>query len=109
MKGGWRWRQNQLSQKISQVVDELSSNLTVVERLQRFEYQDKNGRDWGLNVRQRAKELTSLVGDPDRIRRERQKVIYCQATIPCPLIDYQSHSACGRHDFSPRTASGYKS
>ena len=66
----------------SQVVDELSSNISVVERLQRFEYKDKNSKDWGLNVRQRAKELSTLVSDPDRIRRERQKAsLYYHPTV----------------------------
>ncbi len=64
-----------------QVVDELTSNLSVVERLQRFQYKDKNSKDWGLNVRQRAKELTSLVTDSERIKRERQKV----CASPCPI------------------------
>lgn len=57
-----------------QVVDELVSNVAVVEKLQSFQFKDKNGKDWGLNVRQRAKELGNLVTDPDRIRQERAKV-----------------------------------
>ena len=73
-----------------QVVDELSSNISVIEKLQRFQYKDKNSKDWGLNVRQRAKELTSLVTDPERIKRERQKVPDflsppLPAVLPSPL------------------------
>lgn len=49
------------------------SNVGVVEKLTSFQHKDANGRDWGLNVRQRAKELAALVTDPDRIRAERQK------------------------------------
>ncbi len=56
------------------MVSELSSNIGTVEGLERFQYKDKNGKDWGLNVRQRAKELRSLVTNPELIRRERQKV-----------------------------------
>ncbi|KAK9835022.1 hypothetical protein WJX81_005031 [Elliptochloris bilobata] len=55
------------------VVEELVSNVGVVEKLTSFQHKDANGRDWGLNVRQRAKELAALVIDPDRIRAERQK------------------------------------
>ncbi|KAK9821680.1 hypothetical protein WJX74_007569 [Apatococcus lobatus] len=55
------------------VVEELVSNVTVIEKLQSFQYKDKNGKDWGLNVRQRAKELTNLVLDGERIRAERSK------------------------------------
>lgn len=57
-----------------QVVDELVSNINVIEKLQQFQYKDKNGRDWGLNVRQRAKEVAGLVGNSERIRSERTKV-----------------------------------
>lgn len=46
----------------------------VIEKLTNFTHKDANGRDWGLNVRQRAKELVALVTDTDRIRGERQKV-----------------------------------
>lgn len=60
---------------VLQVVEELVSNVTVIEKLQSFQYKDKNGKDWGLNVRQRAKELTNLVLDGERIRAERSKVI----------------------------------
>jgi hypothetical protein len=56
-----------------QVVEELVSNVGVVEKLTSFQHKDANGRDWGLNVRQRAKELAGLVTDGDRIRAERQK------------------------------------
>ena len=55
-------------------MDELSNNLSVIEKLQRFEYLDKNSKDWGLNVRQRAKELCNLISNPERVRNERQKV-----------------------------------
>ncbi|CAL8467709.1 g7247 [Coccomyxa elongata] len=55
------------------VVEELVSNLGVIEKLTFFEHKDANGKDWGLNVRQRAKELVALVNDPERMRAERQK------------------------------------
>ncbi len=55
-------------------MEELVSNVGVIEKLQNFAYKDKNGKDWGLNVRERAKQLTTLVTDPDKIRAERKKV-----------------------------------
>ena len=65
------------------MVDELVSNINVVEKLQQFQYKDKNGRDWGLNVRQRAKEIAALVGNAERIRAERAKV--GPWSIPAPM------------------------
>jgi ENTH domain len=57
------------------VVQELSSNLIVIEKLQSFQYKDPNMRDHGENVRHRAKQLCELVMDPERVREERKKVI----------------------------------
>ena len=57
-----------------QVVQELSSNLIVIEKLQSFQYKDPNMRDHGENVRHRAKQLCELVMDPERVREERKKV-----------------------------------
>ena len=50
------------------------SNIGVVEKLQNFQYKDAKGKDWGLNVRNRAKELANFVLNPDRVRSERAKV-----------------------------------
>ena len=47
--------------------------MSVLERLQRFEYKDPNGRDHGANVRHRAQEIAQLVNDPAKVREEREK------------------------------------
>lgn len=41
--------------------------------LRQFHFIDQNGKDQGLNVRNRAKELAELLTDVDRIRSERKK------------------------------------
>ena len=41
--------------------------------LRQFHYIDQNGKDQGINVRNRAKELAELLSDVDRIRSERKK------------------------------------
>ena len=41
--------------------------------LRQFQYYDQNGKDQGINVRNRAKELADLLSDVDRIRAERKK------------------------------------
>lgn len=56
------------------MVDELSSNVGVIEKLQNFQHKDAKGKDWGMNVRHRAKELATLVSEPEKIRAERSKV-----------------------------------
>lgn len=41
--------------------------------LRQFHFIDQNGKDQGINVRNRAKELGELLGDVERIRSERKK------------------------------------
>ena len=41
--------------------------------LRQFHYIDQTGKDQGINVRNRSKELAELLGDVDRIRAERKK------------------------------------
>ncbi|GIL88365.1 hypothetical protein Vretimale_15048 [Volvox reticuliferus] len=56
------------------IVDELARSVTSLERLRDdFEYKDAQGRDHGINVRQRAGELAALVCNTDRVRQEREK------------------------------------
>ncbi|KAK7738349.1 Epsin-3, clathrin recruitment and traffic between the Golgi and endosome [Cytospora paraplurivora] len=55
------------------VIDDARSHLTLLKMLRQFHFIDPNGKDQGINVRNRAKELTELLGDVDRIRAERKK------------------------------------
>ena len=55
------------------VIDDARSHLTLLKMLRQFHFIDQNGKDQGINVRNRAKELAELLGDVDRIRSERKK------------------------------------
>lgn len=55
------------------VIDDARSHITLLKMLRQFHYIDPNGKDQGVNVRHRAKELAELLGDVDRIRAERKK------------------------------------
>jgi len=55
------------------VIDDARSHLTLLKMLRQFHFIDQNGKDQGLNVRNRAKELADLLSDVDRIRAERKK------------------------------------
>jgi epsin len=55
------------------VIDDARSHITLLKMLRQFHYIDPNGKDQGVNVRHRAKELADLLGDVERIRSERKK------------------------------------
>ncbi|KAI0127079.1 hypothetical protein BJ170DRAFT_428680 [Xylariales sp. AK1849] len=55
------------------VIDDARGHITLLKMLRQFHFIDQNGKDQGINVRNRAKELAELLGDVERIRTERKK------------------------------------
>ncbi|KAK7756882.1 Epsin-3, clathrin recruitment and traffic between the Golgi and endosome [Diatrype stigma] len=55
------------------VIDDARGHITLLKMLRQFHFIDQNGKDQGINVRNRAKELAELLSDVDRIRTERKK------------------------------------
>ncbi|KAF8194325.1 hypothetical protein K438DRAFT_816605 [Mycena galopus ATCC 62051] len=55
------------------VVDDARSHISTIKMLRNFHYIDEKGKDEGLNVRNRSRELVELLSDVDKIRGERRK------------------------------------
>lgn len=55
------------------VVDDARQHLSLLRMLRQFHYIDQNGKDQGVNVRNRAQELAKLLSDVESIRAERKK------------------------------------
>ncbi|KAJ7858999.1 ENTH-domain-containing protein [Mycena leptocephala] len=55
------------------VVDDARSHVSTIKMLRNFHYIDDKGKDEGLNVRNRSRELVELLSDVDKIRGERRK------------------------------------
>ncbi|KAF9104367.1 Epsin-3, clathrin recruitment and traffic between the Golgi and endosome [Mortierella sp. AM989] len=55
------------------VVDEARSHISTIKVLRNFQFVDDNGKDEGINVRNRAKEFADMLGSVDRIKDERKK------------------------------------
>ncbi|CAG8664159.1 7252_t:CDS:10, partial [Acaulospora morrowiae] len=55
------------------VVTYAKKNIYVVKTLREFQYIDDDGKDQGANVRQKAKEITNLLLDDDRLNNERRQ------------------------------------
>ena len=55
------------------VVDDARSHLSLIRMLRQFHFIDQNGKDQGINVRNRSGELVKLLSDVDAIRAERKK------------------------------------
>jgi epsin len=55
------------------VIDDARSHVHLLKMLRQFHFIDQNGKDQGINVRNRAKELAELLSDVEKIRTERKK------------------------------------
>ncbi|GAA6049545.1 hypothetical protein JCM3770_000840 [Rhodotorula araucariae] len=53
------------------VVQYFRENLYIVKTLKEFQYIDEEGKDQGANVRQKAKDITNLLLDENRMRSQR--------------------------------------
>ncbi|KAG0242152.1 Epsin-3, clathrin recruitment and traffic between the Golgi and endosome [Actinomortierella wolfii] len=55
------------------VVDEARGHISTIKVLRNFQYVDENGKDEGINVRNRAKEFAEMLSSVERIKEERKK------------------------------------
>ncbi|CAG8541328.1 10230_t:CDS:2, partial [Cetraspora pellucida] len=55
------------------VVDDARAHMATIKMMRNFAYIDDKGKDQGINVRNRARELVELLGDVEKIRQERRK------------------------------------
>ncbi|XP_065911863.1 epsin-1-like isoform X2 [Dysidea avara] len=55
------------------VAQQCRDNIFSIQTLKDFQFIDKDGKDQGVNVREKAKELAALVKDKDRVKEERAR------------------------------------
>ncbi|XP_069809342.1 epsin-3 isoform X2 [Dendropsophus ebraccatus] len=55
----------------NKVLQECNENLIAVQTLKDFQFLDRDGKDHGINVREKAKQIVSLLKDEERIKQER--------------------------------------
>lgn len=83
-KGGSEWRQIYKALQLldylvrhgaERFIDDIRSSgtLSALKMLSTFHYIDSQGKDQGINVRRRAQELATLLGDDEQIRAGRRK------------------------------------
>ncbi|KAI8143591.1 hypothetical protein BJV82DRAFT_610996 [Fennellomyces sp. T-0311] len=81
-------------------------NIYVVKTLKEFQHVDDTGRDVGANVRQKAKDITSLLVDDARLKEERQSR-HSMRDRMAGVGDYMNESLYGRgYDGTPSRPGG---
>lgn len=53
------------------VAHQCRENLYTIQTLKDFQYVDRDGKDQGVNVREKVKQVTALLRDEERLRQER--------------------------------------
>ncbi|XP_075034017.1 epsin-3 [Mixophyes fleayi] len=53
------------------VLTDCHENLITVQTLKDFQFLDRDGKDQGINVREKAKQIVSLLKDEERVKQER--------------------------------------
>lgn len=81
------------------VVIYFKDNLYIVKTLKEFVYVDDQGKDVGHNVRQKAKDITNLLQDEDRLRAERRQRGAMRDRMLGNIAD---HGLQGEDDFGGR-------
>ncbi|KAJ7583432.1 epsin domain-containing protein [Mycena floridula] len=61
-----------LHQGSENVIIYFRDNIYIIKTLKEFQYIDEEGKDQGANVRQKAKDITNLLQDPNRLNQERK-------------------------------------
>ena len=57
------------------VAQQCRENLYAIQTLKDFQFIDKDGKDQGMNVREKAKQLVGLLKDEDRLKSERSRAL----------------------------------
>ncbi|XP_052384348.1 epsin-3 [Oncorhynchus keta] len=57
------------------VAQQCRENAFTIQTLRDFQYMDRDGRDQGGNVREKARQLVSLLRDEERLRQERSQAL----------------------------------
>lgn len=93
------------------VIDDARGHVTLLKMLRQFHFIDQNGKDQGINVRNRAKELAELLGDVERIRSERKKARANKAKYTGveggAMGGFSSSSSAGRYGGFGSESAGY--
>lgn len=55
------------------IIDDVRANISLIQMLKSFHYIDSKGRDQGINVRNKSKNLIAFLNDDNLIRSERKK------------------------------------
>lgn len=92
------------SERVSQQCKE---NMYAVQTLKDFQYVDRDGKDQGVNVREKARQLVALLRDEDRLREERAHALKTKEKLAQTATGKRGSPQAGIAARHQRTGGGF--
>ncbi|XP_020511053.1 epsin-3 isoform X1 [Labrus bergylta] len=93
------------------VAKECRENIYTIQTLRDFQYIDRDGRDQGINVREKAKQLVTLLKDEEKLKKERSQALKTKTRMTGVTSGLGSGSLPppypGRRTSQPSSSGGY--
>lgn len=64
------------------VTQECRENLPIIQTLRDFQYLDRDGRDQGIHIREKAKNLVALLRDEEKLKKEKRQASKTWSRMP---------------------------
>ncbi|TNM96781.1 hypothetical protein fugu_014937 [Takifugu bimaculatus] len=81
-------------------------NIFAIQTLKDFQYVDRDGKDQGINVREKSKQLVVLLKDEERLKGESSQMGFGRGSSQ-PNLSTSYSEEYGRSDGSPASYHGY--
>ncbi|XP_037544839.1 epsin-2 isoform X2 [Nematolebias whitei] len=82
-------------------------NIFAIQTLKDFQYVDRDGKDQGINVREKSKQLVVLLKDEDRLKGERSQALKTKERMAQVSTGSSSQAGFGRGSSQPNLSTSY--
>ncbi|XP_070617554.1 epsin-2 isoform X2 [Erythrolamprus reginae] len=90
------------------VAQQCKENLFAIQTLKDFQYIDRDGKDQGINVREKSKQLVSLLKDDERLKAERAQALKTKERMAQVATGVGSNQiSFGRGSSQPNLSTSY--
>lgn len=90
------------------VAQQCRENVFAIQTLKDFQYVDRDGKDQGVSVREKAKQLVALLRDEERLKAERAQALKTKERMAQVATGMGSHQvAFGRGSSQPNLSTSY--
>ncbi|XP_078728839.1 epsin-2 isoform X5 [Lampetra fluviatilis] len=91
------------------VAQQCKENIFAIQTLKDFQYVDRDGKDQGVNVREKSKQLVALLRDEDRLRGEREHALKTKERLAQGATGMGSNNKVtfGRGSSQPNLSTSY--